>query len=96
MPPPPDVPLEAFPDAVAEMLREAAEAFAVPTQIPTTCFLAFLSALIGRSRKISIKESWIEFGNIWLVMVAPSGLGKTPCMKAFFKPVTNLEYCHTK
>lgn len=92
LPPPPPVPLDAFPVPVAAMLEEAAEAFPVPLQIATTSFLAFLSCLVGRSRLISAKAGWVEGGNLWLASVAPSGMGKTPCMAAFFKPITRLEY----
>lgn len=90
--PPPAVPLDAFPESVAAMLQEAAKAFAVPIQIPAACLLAFLSSLVGRSRMIRLKESWEESGNIWLALVAPSGLGKTPCMTAFFEAIRDLEY----
>ena len=92
LPPPSPVPLEAFPPEVRVMLEEAAKAFRVPLQIPTACMLAFLARLVGRSRLISIKESWVEAGNLWIAVVADSGMGKSPCMKAFIRPVEILEY----
>jgi hypothetical protein len=92
LPPPPEVPLDAFPAEVRTMLREAAEAFTVPLQIPTACLLGVLSCLVGGTRLISLRPSWREPGNIWIATVAPSGLGKTPCATAFFNPVKHLEY----
>jgi hypothetical protein len=92
LPPPPPVPLEAFPAEVRAMLEEVAEAFTVPLQIPAACLLSFLSCLVGRSRLISIKESWLEAANLWICSVANSGLGKSPCMDAFFRVITRLEY----
>ncbi|MDR1241795.1 MAG: DUF3987 domain-containing protein [Deltaproteobacteria bacterium] len=92
LPPPPSVPLDAFPLEVRAILEEAAEAFTVPLQIPATCLLSFLSCLVGRSRLISIKASWRESGNLWLTSVANSGMGKSPCMDAFFRVITRLEY----
>jgi len=92
LPPPPPVPLEAFPAPVASMMQEAAAAFSVPLQIPAACMLSFVSRLVGRSRLISVKESWAESANLWIAVVAQSGMGKSPCMKAFARPVELLEY----
>lgn len=92
LPAPPPVPLEAFPAPVAAMMEEAAAAFTVPMQIVSASFLAFLSCLVGRSRLISIKQGWEEGGNLWLASVATSGMGKSPCMAAFFRVITRLEY----
>ncbi|MDR3175779.1 MAG: DUF3987 domain-containing protein [Desulfovibrio sp.] len=92
LPPPPPAPLKAFPASVAALLEEAAEAFTVPLQIPAACLLAFLACLVGRSRLISIKEGWREGGNLWIGSVANSGMGKSPCMDAFFRVITRLEY----
>ncbi len=90
--PPPPVPLEAFPVPVADLLTEAAEAFTAPMQIPAACLLGMLSCLVGRTRLISLRPSWIEAGNIWIATVAPSGVGKTPCAAAFFAPIKKLEH----
>lgn len=92
LPPPPPVPLEAFPAEVAAMLEEASEAFTVPLQIPAACFLSLLSCLVGRARLICLKESWREAGNLWLAVVAQSGMGKSPLISAFFNVVDRLEY----
>ena len=92
LPPPPPVPLVAFPPQVATLLQEASEAFTVPMQIVVACFLAFLACLVGRSRLISIKTGWEEAGNLWLAIVAASGVGKSPCMNAFTRVITYLEY----
>jgi hypothetical protein len=92
LPPPPPVPLEAFPVEVQAVLEEAAAAFAAPLQLPTACFLAVLSCLVGGTRLISLRPSWKEPGNIWIAPVASSGVGKTPCATEFFKPIKRLEY----
>jgi putative DNA primase/helicase len=63
LPPPPPVPLEAFPAPVAAILEEAAEAFTVPIQIPAACLLGVLSCLVGGTRLISLRPSWKEPGN---------------------------------
>lgn len=96
LPPPPPVPLDAFPASVVVLLKEASAAFGVPLEIPTVSLLALLSCLVGRSRVIRIKQSWSEAGNLWLALVAKSGMGKTPCMKAFFSPIHRREAASKK
>ncbi len=92
LPPPPPVPPEAFPAEVSSLLHEAAQAFVVPLEVPTACFLGALSCAVGRSRAVSIKPGWLEHGNLWLCLVAESGVGKTPCAAALFKPLREAEF----
>jgi len=92
LPPPPSVPLEAFPPQVANLLQESSEAFTISLQIPAACLLGMLSCLVGGTRLISLRPSWKESGNLWIATVAASGIGKTPCATAFFQQVKNLEY----
>jgi len=92
LPPPPAVPIEAFPTQIAALLNEASAAFTVQLQIPAACLLGMLSCLVGGTRLISLRPSWKEPGNIWIATVAASGIGKTPCAAAFFGPIKNLEH----
>lgn len=92
LPPPPPVPLEAFPVEVSALLHETARAFVVPLEVPTACFLGALTCAVGRSRAISIKSGWLEHGNLWICLVAESGVGKTPCAAALFKPLREAEF----
>ncbi len=91
LPPPPPVPLEAFPPEARALLTEAADAFTVPLAIPAATLLALLSCMVGRTRCVEVKSGWKEHGNIWIVLVASSGMGKTPVMNAFFQPVEAME-----
>lgn len=47
LPPPPPVPLEAFPVEVSSLLHETARAFVVPLEVPTACFLGALTCAVG-------------------------------------------------
>ncbi|MDO5537298.1 MAG: DUF3987 domain-containing protein, partial [Desulfovibrionaceae bacterium] len=91
LPAPPVPPLWVFPEPIQRLLREAAEAYVVPIQIPVAALLSLLSTLVGRTRGIAAKDDWVEHGNLWIVTLAPSGLGKSPLLKAFFREVRALE-----
>lgn len=92
LPKPPEVPLHVFPNRIQSLLINIATACNTPLQIPVACFLGKLAGLIGRSRRILVKESWSEPGNLWIGLVARSGEGKTPVLKKFFGPIERLEH----
>lgn len=91
LPPLPRVPLEAFPAEAQELLANASEAFNTPLEIPVACLLDLLSCLVGCSKLIELQKSWREPGNLWLVTVASSGVGKSPCKRAFYSSVRGIE-----
>ena len=70
------------------MLNESACAFKnMPVEVPIVALLSLLAACVGRSRVVEVKDNWEEAGNLYLALVATSGLGKSPCFKEFFKPL---------
>jgi hypothetical protein len=91
LPPPPAVPIHVFPVPVQESLNAAAEAFCVPVEVPTCAVLAMAAACIGRARGIIIKAGWVEHANLYLALVAKSGLGKSPCTRAFLGAIYRAE-----
>lgn len=86
--PAPAAPLEVFPPKIQKMLKEAAVAFKqLPIEVPIVALLGLLTACLGQSRLLQVKDNWEEAGNLYLAMVAVSGLGKSPCFKAFLQAV---------
>ena len=89
-------PLDVFPPKIQKMLKEAATAFKqLPLEVPLVALLALVSACLGQSRVLLVKENWEEAGNLYLALVATSGLGKSPCFKEFLKPLWQ-EEIHNK
>lgn len=91
LPPPPDVPIHVFPVPVQDSILAAADAFRVPVEVPTCAVLAMAAACIGRARGIIIKAGWVEHANLYLALVAKSGLGKSPCTRAFLGAIYRAE-----
>lgn len=84
----PEPPLEVFPAKIRQMLEQAAMAFKfLPIEVPMVAFIAFLAACVERSRVVVVKDGWEEAGNLYIGLVAGSGMGKSPCFKAFFKHI---------
>ena len=85
---PPEPPLEVFPQEIRQLLKQAATAFKnAPIEVPLVGLLSLLSGSIGRSRTIEVKCSWQESGNLCIVLVGDSGIGKSHCFKAMLKPI---------
>lgn len=85
---PPEPPLHVFPQEIRQLLRQAATAFKhAPVEVPLVGFLSLLSGCIGCSRTVEVKGSWQESGNLYLVLVGDSGIGKSHCFKVMLKPV---------
>lgn len=83
----PQCPLEVFPASIQRLLIEAGETFNTPVSIPVASLLGLLSCLVGRTHCVVRSRKWREHGNLWVCIVAPSGVGKSPVMSEFFQHV---------
>ena len=87
----PPAPLGVFHPALRFCMQEIGTAKQVPIEICIAAMLAYLATLVGRSCGLKIKDNWTEHGNLYIALVARSGVGKTPATNYIFKPITNLE-----
>lgn len=92
--PPEDFPLGIIPRAIEKALVAAAEAFVVPLAVPCMAFLVAAAAAIGRSRSLMAKKGWEVCPNLFVALVAESGMGKTPCTSRIFKVLQQKDYRH--
>lgn len=87
----PPAPLHLFHSEVAHILEQVAQAKGCPVEAAMAAHIAACAGLIGRKRKLRIKQGWSERGNLYLALIARSGIGKSPGTKFFFKPIHELE-----
>ncbi|WP_027371135.1 DUF3987 domain-containing protein [Desulfovermiculus halophilus] len=83
----PSFPLNVMPDYFQAPIQQAVKAFSVPPEVPAATLLSLVGALIGRSRAVVVKSGWTEHPNLYIVIVAPSGMGKSPCVRTFMKSI---------
>ena len=86
-----EFPLDAFPGAYQEIIQEIAEAHQTGVEIPAAALLAGSGACIGRTLGISIKPGWVEHPNLYMVVIAPTGFGKSPAVRAVFRHISDFE-----
>jgi hypothetical protein len=91
MPPVPPFPLDAFPPAVADYWRAAAESLAVPVDYVAVPGLALLGAAVGRSRAAEVKPGYAESPLFWVAVIAPPGGTKSSSLGAARAPLQTAE-----
>jgi Protein of unknown function (DUF3987) len=79
-------PLEVLPPRMAKLIEEVAASTQTPHALPGSCALATLSAVLGRGLVI-LNRHGVTRGNIFVVVGAPSGSGKSLCFKEIVQPV---------
>jgi hypothetical protein len=87
----PEPPLDAFHPDIQEATLNISRCKKCPVEVPVSAIIAAVAGLVGRSRKIRIKNGWEEPGNYFLGLVASSSTGKSPGQSAVFRPVYNIE-----
>lgn len=85
-------PVDALPDTPRAYVTAAAAALDVPPAFVAVPLLAVLSAGVGSSARLQLKESWTEPATLWTAVVAPSGATKSASMRHALRPV----YRHEK
>jgi hypothetical protein len=91
-PEPPPLPLDAFPPALADYLRQVAEATSSPPDFAALTLLATAGAAIGNGRALCLKSnSWYEAPRIYGVNLGAPSSGKTPAMETVVKPYQDLQ-----
>ena len=82
-----DFPISALPKVVRQMVEEVADVARVPTALPACEALAIISAALGRGLAIPSNVEAETYANIYVIVAAPSGSGKSLTYKMLMAPV---------
>jgi hypothetical protein len=74
-------PVDLFPEAVAALIREGAEAIGCPTDFLGLAVLVVAAGAIGRSASLMLKPSYFACATIFGVNVGPPSDGKSPALR---------------
>lgn len=85
--PVPAFPVDVLPAPVADFVTTVATSLAVPPDLVGVPVLVALGTAIGTTRGLAPKEGWREFPSLFAGVVADSGVGKSPAIKAALAPV---------
>ena len=92
LPQAPTMPAELIPGPFRAAILDVADRMQVPAEIPAVALITAQSALVGRSARILPKrfDTWEVVPNVWSMIVARSGMMKTPATEATLKPLGGL------
>lgn len=83
-------PIDVFPESIQRYILLNAEVSNLSIDLMGCSFLWLLSAVIGNTMNVKIKNNWIENVVVWIALVGPAGLGKTPSINAIINPLESL------
>ncbi|MDZ4684607.1 MAG: DUF3987 domain-containing protein [Planctomycetaceae bacterium] len=84
-------PVDALPMQVRPYVVEVAASIGCEAEFVAAPVLSVLAAAIGNSRWVQIIPGWSEPAELWTAVIAPSGSGKSPAMKAALAPLNLIE-----
>lgn len=79
-------PKHAFPDLLQEMMENFHTSLNMSHDFMGTVILFAISLAIGNTFRIKIKETWLESGVIWAILVGRTGVNKSAPVSIFCKP----------
>ncbi|MBL8751410.1 MAG: DUF3987 domain-containing protein [Planctomycetes bacterium] len=89
---PASFPVDALPPVLRAMVTEGAAAQGVDVAYWAVPLLGILAGCVGATRRVRINTDWPEPVVVWSAVVAPSGSGKSPPLRALLGPVRDRDY----
>ena len=80
-------PLEALAEPLQRLCIEGAEAIQCPPDYLALPSLVLVGAAIGRTRCLTLKNGWDEYGALYAAVIADPGAAKSPAMKQAVRPM---------
>jgi len=87
----PDFPLNVLPMIYKNAVIEIAGSICAPVEIVAMTLISLVGAAIGRTLGLKIKKGWTEYPNLYVGIIGPSGIGKSPAGRAIYKHVEHKE-----
>ena len=81
-----DFPTAVLPPILGKMVKEVARITQTPESMAGCLILGIISASIGKGIKLKGHAKRVTSGNLYILISADSGTGKTLCAKEIFKP----------
>ncbi len=87
----PSFPLDVLPISLGELCEGIAAAMNCPVDFPAVFLVAIASGAMAYSRRLRIKNSWEESGELFVAVVGEPGSGKSPAMDIVSRPLQNAQ-----
>ena len=85
-------PFDVFPQEMVEAINVMSEALYIQPEVVASIMLAIISSAIGNTVVVSPKVGAKGIPPfLWLIIIAPSGYGKTPVINTLMEPINQLQ-----
>lgn len=91
---PPEVsrfPLDALPLGIRTYVRQVAESYQVPPDLPACLAMSVISASIAGSYQVQLGPDWAEHTNLYVAVVLGSGERKSAVFRELVQPLEDFE-----
>lgn len=83
-------PVNSLPEPLLSFVKEVSDVYSVPPEFPACAVLGAVSAAI--QKKIHLHNGkYINFPQLWLMLVAPPGVGKSEPLKIAFRKLSEID-----
>lgn len=83
-------PTVGLPQVILDFASEIANVYGVPIEFPALSALCAVSAAIRKKFNLD-SGKYINFGQLWIMFVAPPGVGKTEPVASAFRPLQKID-----
>lgn len=85
-------PAHTLPKMIANWMQGIADQMQIPIDFLAVPFIVYTGSLIGRKRALELRvnSGWVEFSNLWGMLIGRPSVMKSPAMEATIKPLTTL------
>jgi len=85
-----DFPTKNLPPFVKQIATDIAETYGVPIEFPTMSIISAIGTALGSKARLTT-DKYTNFPQLWTVIVAPSGVGKSEPLKIAYAPIRHRE-----
>ena len=86
-----DFPTDILPPILRDMVKEVSRVTQTPESMSGCLILGIVSAALGKVLKLKDSANRVTGGNLYIILSADSGTGKTLCAKELFKPFIDVD-----
>jgi uncharacterized protein DUF3987 len=86
-----EFPLDCLPEVLRHMVEEVSRSNLVPVSLPAACGLGIIASSLGASLEVHTGPDTTTRGNLFIMPVAASGVGKGRSLKSLAQPLRDFE-----
>lgn len=84
-------PVETFPKKIQDILMEFQKCSGLPLEYYFGYALGAVSGIVGNKYRVRFKSTYYQSPMLYMAVVGPPSVGKTPVMNRIFKPIYDIE-----